>query len=75
MDKLHQLVSDLIDLAEEADLAARELNELPYCASDLNQASARVNDAAIELRIALEAFLGKKLERILVEDIHNALGR
>ena len=73
MDKLHQLVADLVDLVEEADLSARELNELPYCASDFNECSDRVNDAAIELRFALETFLGKKLERTLAEDIELAI--
>lgn len=73
MDKTFELISDLVDLIEEADLSARELNELPYCATDLNEVSDKVNNAAQELRFALEAFLGKKLERTLPEDIQKAL--
>ena len=73
MNKLHELISDLVDLVEEADLSARELNELPYCAEDFNEVSDKVNNAALELRFALEAFLGKKLERTLAEDIQLAI--
>lgn len=74
MDKVYELISDLVDLIEEADLSARELNELPYCAEDFNEVSDKVNNVALELRFCLEAFLGKKLERTLPEDIQNALG-
>ena len=73
MDKTFELISDLVDLIEEADLAARELNELPYCASDFNEVSDKVNNVALELRFALETFLGKKLERTLAEDIQLAI--
>lgn len=67
------LLSDLVDLVMENDLAAEQISDLPYAGDDFNEASDRVNDVALELKIRLEYFFGKKLTRVLQDDIATKL--
>lgn len=66
---MSKFLSDLVDLVMENDLAAEQVHDLQYSEIEFCEASDRVNESAQSLRTLLENHLGKKLERVLSEDL------